>query len=108
MAYVEGTDYVFSPNGSKLSLMSEPLVYEFDSGDPDAVGDLVEFKITAGLKNGASHWVLGNVPAWTEVRRWKNWSTKARLIAGSYGLNNIFKGDSGGFGNDGRTEKRYE
>src|SRR4051794_38934635 len=30
------------------------------------VGDLVEYKVTASLKNGDSHWVDANVPGWTE------------------------------------------
>jgi hypothetical protein len=35
MSYVEGTDFQFSPDNTKLTLMSAPLVYEFDE---DALG----------------------------------------------------------------------
>lgn len=30
MSYTEGTDFQFSPDNTKLTLMSAPLVYEFD------------------------------------------------------------------------------
>jgi hypothetical protein len=50
----------------------------------DNVGDLVEYREHAnGLKNGASHWTTANVPSLVEVRRWKNWSTRARMVASS-------------------------
>jgi hypothetical protein len=56
------------------------------SGDPagqdrELIGDLVEYKVDVALKNGGSHWVDANVPSWTEVRRWKNWTTIARMKA---------------------------
>jgi len=77
------------------------LTYQFDSSQPDKVGDLIEYKITASLKNGASDWTINNVPAWTEVRRWKNWSTRDRMIAAGtkYGKGQIFgSGPLGGNG----------
>jgi len=67
------------------------LAFEFmrpSDGSPqgnEEVGDLVEYKVTASLKNGGSHWVDANVPGWTEVRRWKHWTTIGRMkSAGTY------------------------
>jgi hypothetical protein len=47
----------------------------------EGIGDLVEYKISVGLKNGASHWTEATVPGWTEVRRWKRWTAIGRLKA---------------------------
>lgn len=37
MSYVEGTDFQFSPDNTKLTLMSAPLVYEFDEDALSAI-----------------------------------------------------------------------
>jgi hypothetical protein len=47
----------------------------------EGIGDLVEYRVTASLKNGASHWTDATVPGWTEVRRWKRWTTSSRIKA---------------------------
>ena len=78
------------------------LTYQFASGAADKIGDLVEYKVsTSGLKNGASHWTYANVPELTEVRRWSNWSTLARMTAAgtTYGNGSVFtSGINGGNG----------
>jgi hypothetical protein len=51
-----------------------------NAGYAERVGDLVEYKLTQPLMNGGSHWTLANVPTWTEVRRWRGWSTVKRFF----------------------------
>jgi hypothetical protein len=46
----------------------------------EQIGDLVEYKVDVALKNGGSHWIDANVPGWTEVRRWKNWTPVSRMV----------------------------
>jgi len=57
------------------------LFYQYDGWQPNSVGDLIEYRINpAGLKNGEAHWEYGNVPEMQEVRRWKNWHTRQRML----------------------------
>lgn len=76
------------------------LMYQFDPGQADGVGDLIEYKVAAPLKNGGSDWTLGNVPALAETRRWKNWSTRDRMVAAGrkYSGGTVFKTGGGGNG----------
>ncbi len=60
------------------------------------LGDLVEYAVRSPLKNGSSDWTAGNVPGWTEVRRWHNWTTKARMIGHGYGGGSWFTTDTPG------------
>lgn len=53
--------------------------------DSEQIGDLVEWRIASPLMNGTQHWTLANVPGWQEVRRWKNWTTIARMKAAPAG-----------------------
>jgi hypothetical protein len=57
-------------------------IFTYDNADyNERVGDLVEYRISVSLKNGGSHWIESNVPGWTEVRRWKRWTTLTRMKA---------------------------
>ena len=56
---------------------------------------VIEYTMGA-LKNGGAHWVLGSVPALTEVRRWNapSWHTAARMVADGYpSASDIFSGN---------------
>lgn len=73
-------------NGERRFLVFEYNNYAGPQG-AEWVGDLVEYRVTAPLKNGNQHWTDANVPGWTEVRRWKNWTTISRMKAmGTWGV----------------------
>lgn len=67
--------------GERRFIAAEFVAGGSDAQDSERVGDLVEYHITADLKNGGSHWTEGTVPGWSEVRRWSNWTTIARMKA---------------------------
>lgn len=77
--YVNPTLAIRYVNGERRFLTYD---YTGNTGVDDAVGDLIEYRVAATLKNGTADWTLSNVPGWSEVRRWKNWSTHARILAG--------------------------
>ena len=84
--------YVRLPDGTDERRF---LFYAFDSWQPNCVGDLIEYRLhPAGLKQGDAHWTWGNVPDVQEVRRWKGWHTRQRMLDGSYpNAQNIFGGN---------------
>lgn len=66
-------------NSQSISSPTAMATY-YDAGCSEWVGDLVEYAVTGSLKNGGSHWDLSNVPqGFTERRRWKKWTTFARM-----------------------------
>src|SRR5215204_160035 len=71
------------------------LFYQFDGWQPNAIGDLIEYRESpAGLKNGETHWTQGNVPNLEEVRRWKGWNSRQKMLDAGYpGTENCFGGN---------------
>ena len=57
------------------------LFYQHDGWQMNSVGDLIEYRLNpAGLKNGEEDWNYNNVPELQEVRRWKGWHTRQRML----------------------------
>jgi hypothetical protein len=65
--------------GGERRFLAMEYAYSATAQGTEYVGDLVEFKVTAPLKSATSHWIDANVPGWTEVRRWKNWTSIPRM-----------------------------